>query len=382
MVYVSKQKRRRIGNGDEKQVVISTKLDTGGPQAAVYFDPELGAPGRDFVESGRHITGHFGATADGSICPVHSVFDSTATTPENFGVDSSWARGLPRVQGKWGHADVTTFEPSFDVSASGSTSELNASGRGGFVDYLEKAVLPLFPDISPTFEYESDGSVDSVGDYPIKSGPVIWLTDLGPGRLVADVPGLERRQAIGAKGLIVYPSCVPNLSGPQQVMDQLYGELQAGMTANANKIVAERRKAAGQVIKANKQKLASNKKTEKVPPVNLTNAYYPRILNGLSSDPLKKKPFEYVFSPENVLRAWDDTGTISKDGYVTMKALHHPKVRPGAAIFEDDDEELEGEAGSRQQLIKRQLVKHEENLAICRSGSDSNPPVTDSVTIL
>ena len=243
---------------------------------------------------------------------------------------------------------------------------MNANGRGGFVDFLERAVLPCWPDIAPEFEYDSEGSEDSVGDRPIKKGPVIWLTDLGPGRLVADVKGLERRQALGDKGLIVYPSAVPNVTGAMQVMDQLYGELQAGMTTNAEAIVKERTIEASKVIKSNERAAADKKKTAKVPAVSLTNYDYARILNGRPSDPLKKRPFEWVFSPENVVRAWDDTGHVSKDGLVTMKCINHSKVRPGAALFEEDDGEFAGEAGSKAARVKEALVKHEAALEACR----------------
>ena len=300
--YVFKQMRGRIGNGDEKQIVMTTEVSNGGPQARVYFDPMLGAPGRDFVENSRHISGHFGACANGSIMPIHTVWDSTASTPEKFGIESGWAKGLPVVKGLFGCKEETSFHPTHDVSASGSTHETNASGNGGFVDYLERNVMPCFPNLAPEWEFDETGEMDEDGLYPIVAGPVIWTTDLGPGRMVGDVEGLERRQAIGDKGLILYPSCVPNLSGPMQVMDQLYGELQSGMTSNAEAIVAERRAAAGKVTKNNKTLAAAKRKTEVVPPINLTNFDYPRILNGRETDPLKKRPFEYVFSPENVLR--------------------------------------------------------------------------------
>eukprot|EP00966_Prymnesium_polylepis_P294100 6792419-Prymnesium_polylepis.1 len=68
-------------------------------------------------------------------------------------------------------------------------------------------------------------------------------------------------------------------------MDQLYGELQAGMTARADEIVAERKTAAA----------AARKAKQKAPPVNLTNADLPRVINGVADAPLEKRPFSYVY---------------------------------------------------------------------------------------
>ena len=60
-----------------------------------------------------------------------------------------------------------------------------------------------------------------------------------------------------------------------------------------------------------------------------------------------------------------------------MNCIHHDKVRPGGAIFEDDEElELPGEAGIKAKYAKEVRVKHEANLEKCRSAAESETAVT------
>ena len=76
--YVSKQKRRRMFNCDEKQIRMSTELVAGGPSARVYFDQSLGVAGRGSVTNARHTTGMFATTCAGQVLPPHFTFDSSA----------------------------------------------------------------------------------------------------------------------------------------------------------------------------------------------------------------------------------------------------------------------------------------------------------------
>ena len=80
-------------------------------------------------------------------------------------------------------------------------------------------------------------------------------------------------------------------------------------------------------------------------------------------------------------RAWDDVGVPASNGFVTGNLIHHPKVRAGAAIFEEGDEgecALGGAAGSRLRRAKEALVKHEENMAACRHAAATRAQSVDS----
>eukprot|EP00966_Prymnesium_polylepis_P055273 1278159-Prymnesium_polylepis.1 len=117
-----------------------------------------------------------------------------------MGVDAKGVALLPRIEGDVGNNPTEVLEPVSDVSTKGGTV------AGGFLEFVEKAVEPTWPDMAPDWEYYSDGSKDSVGDMPIKADPVVCITDMGPGRLVADEAGLLARRAKHEKGFLVY-SC-------------------------------------------------------------------------------------------------------------------------------------------------------------------------------
>jgi hypothetical protein len=57
MVYVPRQKRRRVVQCDETHQIMSTELEKGGSRAHVYIDPDLGASGRSSVVNSRHTSG-------------------------------------------------------------------------------------------------------------------------------------------------------------------------------------------------------------------------------------------------------------------------------------------------------------------------------------
>ena len=53
------------------------------------------------------------------------------------------------------------------------------------------------------------------------------------------------------------------------------------------------------------------------PPINLTNADLPRIVNGKPGDMgKKKKPFSHVFRKASVAKSWDSVGAVGKGGFV------------------------------------------------------------------
>ena len=310
MVYVSKQKRARVVQPDEMHTVMSTELEQGGPRGRVYGCKELGASGRKKVVNARHISAMYSTSGDRLCLPPYYMFDSTAKG-DDLCIDVKWVIGLPHLKRfVHGQYEKQTLEPGFEVSTKGGAV------TGTFTRWIKACVDPCFPNIAPEFEYDSDGSVDSVGDLPIKKGPIIIKTDLGPDRVEANEEELIKRRKLHEDGYKAYAS-LPNGTAATQEQDQLYGELKAYSADVADDIVAERNAAAAAARKAHK----------KEPPINLTNADLGRIVNGRPGDKGKKRPFMYAFSKEKVDRAWNEVGAIGEDGWVTCKALSHPKVR-------------------------------------------------------
>ena len=219
--------------------------------------------------------------------------------------------GLPRVRGVFGHSEKVELPSAWQVTPKGGTT------RGTLVEYIEKCIDPCYPNVEPDWQYDSDGSEDSVGDKPIVAGPLCLKTDMGPDRVDTDEASLSKRQKLHEQGYLAYPG-YPNGSAANQEMDQLYGEYKANMSEVADDIVKQKAKTAD----------AQRSKKQKPSPVNLTNLDLPRIVNGRKGDALKKRPFNHAFGPEYLASALDAVGAVSADGWVTRASLSHPKVRP------------------------------------------------------
>jgi len=310
MWYVSRQKRARIINPDEMHLVMTTELEKGGPRALVYGDPKLGASGRAAVVNSRHISAMYATAGDRTVMPPYYMFDSAASA-ENMGVNAAWLIGLPRVM-RYVHG----FDEKQPMQPGCEVSEKGGAVKGTFHRFIHTCVIPCFPNCAAEWEYDSDGSVDSVGDPPIRAGPVIVKSDMGPDRITVDEDQLLECQRLHASGILPYPG-LPNGTAANQEMDNLFGELKEKSADVADDIVAEREQLAAAAREARK----------KSPPINLTNADLGRIVDGRPGDRGAKRPFRYAFSSEKVDRAWNAVGAVGEGGWVTMQCLHHPKVR-------------------------------------------------------
>ena len=225
-------------------------------------------------------------------------------------------------------------------------------GKGGCVDddlleWIDKIVTPAYPNVAPEWEYDMAGEVDEDGLPPILAGPVIIKTDYGPSRLVASEEGVRKRKQYYADGYLPFGG-VPNGTAATQELDDLYDGLKAGGRNQADAIIAERTAAAGQARKAG----------QKPPPVNLTNADLPRIVNGCETDAPEERPFSWTFGPENIAKTLDKLGYIDSDGWVTRAAINHPKVLAGAGCAAEPT----GASTRRSERALEQVQLHATNL--------------------
>ena len=119
------------------------------------------------------------------------IFDDSsggkgASTSESDEKDAhpSWLVGLPRVRGFFGHHERTEFAPGHEVTTKGGTTS------GTLLRWHERIVERIYPNITPDWHYEEEGEVDADGLMPIKSGPIVIKTDMGPDRV--DMQGREQ----------------------------------------------------------------------------------------------------------------------------------------------------------------------------------------------
>ena len=327
--------RKRICNIDETQETLDNEGESGGSRQKVLRDRRLGPGGRRKYEVGGHVTGFYGSNAAGEMLPALYIFDSSAKEAADRAAKLPWLFTLPRVKGQFGHESENIYEPFVAATPKGSTEDWV------FEEMIEKVIKPLYPEISPSWTFHSDGTV--------KSGPVFVKTDGGPGRLGKTTLAARRRWA--AEGIILFPG-LPNATAANQEMDQLFGPYKMRRNEVIEEIIAERAQAHARELAA-QQNDPSIKITTTL---GLTKDDLGRIVNGKEGDPLEKRPFEYAFAKPKVLGAWEKVGAVP----LTREGLKHPKVR---------HEAVEGDLGASE--IQEVEKTHRANLeAVGRAGLD------------
>lgn len=141
--------KRRIINMDETHHDLSITTEKGGPRSTMYHNPNLQRGYKRTVKAGRHVTGVYATNAAGEALPPMYIFDSSATMEKNFRVKVSWLEGLPTIEGRFGCPSRVESGSFFSVRSSGSMDD------SLFNDYIERVVLPLYPNISRTASFDS-----------------------------------------------------------------------------------------------------------------------------------------------------------------------------------------------------------------------------------
>jgi len=154
---------------DETHHDLSVTGERGGPRATTYHNPKMQRGYKRKVKPGRHVTGVYATNACGEALPPMYVFDSGAKYEQNFRVKVSWLDGLPKVMGRYGCP-----ETQHDLSSFYSVRSRGSMDESLFIEYIEKVVLPLYPNIAPTTKFDENGK--------LLCGPVIFKVDSGPGR--------------------------------------------------------------------------------------------------------------------------------------------------------------------------------------------------------
>ncbi|KAL7425468.1 hypothetical protein ACHAXM_000028, partial [Skeletonema potamos] len=137
-----------------------------------------------------------------------------------------------------------------------------------FLIYIEQMTKTLYPEdtISPTVELDSDGNV--------VRGPVLWITDTGPGRLSRrdsdfrndanetydDIMKRFAEEGIFINGLL------PNSTAVTAVMDELYRAFKNACRSSTQDVYARKLQAnARAVIEKKKDLAARHSRGEKIP---------------------------------------------------------------------------------------------------------------------
>ncbi|KAI2492854.1 hypothetical protein MHU86_21695 [Fragilaria crotonensis] len=225
--FRSDQVTRRIINMDETHHHdLSITGDKGGSRSVVYHNPDYQRGCKRSVKAGRHVTGVYATNAAGEALPPMYIFDSGAKLEQNFRVKTKWLEGLPAIKGRFGCPELIEESSFYSVRARGSMDD------SLFIEYIEKVVLPLYPNISKTTKFDPVNG-------RLLCGPVILKVDSGPGRIVASEESISKRADFLEMGLYILMG-LPNATSVQQEMDALYGAFKSATYARGEVILIEK----------------------------------------------------------------------------------------------------------------------------------------------
>ncbi len=317
--FRSEQVTRRIINMDETHHDLSITGDKGGPRSVVYHNPGLQRGCKRTVKASRHVTGVYATNAAGEALPPMFIFDSGAKLEKNFRVKVQWLQGLPVVTGRFG-CPTQIEESSFcSVRTRGSMDDTL------FIDYIERVVLPLYPNISKTAEFDPVTG-------KLLCGPVVLKVDSGPGRIVASEQSITKRAELLEKGLYILMG-LPNATSVNQEMDVLYGAFKTATYARGEMIVVEKLKERGNLRMLQQRQLRDRTNEDSnngAPPqaaasLSLSLGFndLSTIVNGKDTDDVSLKPFDKCFTKERIIGSWKKVGFVP----FTRNCMNDKKVR-------------------------------------------------------
>ena len=301
--FRSDEVRRRIINMDETHHDLSITGDKGGSRSLVYNNPNLQRGYKKTVKPGRHVTGVYATNASGEALPY--IFDSGAKIETNYRVILSWLEGLPVVSGRFGCPDIVEVASFYAVRAKGSMDD------SLFNDYIERVVLPLYPNISKHARFDPNTG-------KLLCGPVILKVDSGPGRIIANLESITKRAEFLEMGLLILMG-LPNATSVNQEMDALYGAFKSATYARGEIILTQRLRMRGlqnvAAHQARQHDVDADEHQDVVgrvvpPPLAMNFEDLSTIVDGNVDDAIELKPFTRNFTREKILGSWAKVGFV------------------------------------------------------------------------
>ena len=298
--------RRRIINMDETHHDLSITGDRSGPRAVTYHNPSLQRGSKRGVKSSRHVTGVYATNSAGESLPPMYIFDSGAKIEDNFQVRLQWLDGLPSITGRFGCPERVECGSFYSVRSHGSMDDSLLN------EYIDKVILPLYPNIAKTAAFEPTTG-------KLLHGPVILKVDSGPGRIVASFESIVQREALAEKGLIII-SGLPNATSVQQEMDALYGAFKSATYDRGEFVLMQKMKQRGVAARTGNARVAA---AAAASILTLGFEDLATIVNGHADDNVSMRPFDKHFTKEKILQAWHKIGFVP----FTRRCLSDKKVR-------------------------------------------------------
>ena len=130
---------------------------------------------------------------------------------------------LPKVVGKFGCPSIEEYNSLYSVWSKGSMDDSLLN------HYIEKVVIPLYPNLAKVAEYNEIGK--------LLRGPIFLKIDAGPGQLVSELASVLKRKEFFEMGVFILFG-LPNATAVHQEMDDMFGPFKRATYARAQIIIA------------------------------------------------------------------------------------------------------------------------------------------------
>ena len=278
LIEIAMEMLLRMVNGDESHQKLSNEGESSGPRSHVYVNLALGRAGKRKFEYQKHATILAWCNYGGEIGFPHLMLATDAAAakknaPETADEDRirirpEWTFGVPRVKGKFGCPEITTFEPTFVLNEKGGMAS------GGLQQWVECNLLKAYPNVAPTWTITDEGTV--------VSGPLFVHLDAGPDRYTDC--SLQWRSRMWEMGVVMFPG-LPNGTAANQVMDDLFGLYKTTASTVIDNVISER--------------LAA-RASDPTCKVGIDFCDLGRVINGRPEDPVELRPFMRYFTPAKI----------------------------------------------------------------------------------
>ncbi len=374
-------------NFDETQHRLDTSGPKGGSQTQRYHNPSFSRGGDRVIKNDRHITGVY-ATNPLEVLPPLYIFDTKAKSESNYNIDPEWCRDLPTVVGKFGTGKNMLYPSFVAMQPKGSMDKTL------YPIFINDVILKCYPNVQKETVRDEDGR-------KVK-GPIILKTDTGPGRLCKDITHVTAREELYDKGVHNLLG-LPNGTKNTQEMDQGFTEFKPATDKSTVRVAArkmakrvearklmkkkEQQKEVASVALANtnydnnssSNNISSSGVREdrthvddleeyleeegdadwdnddddeenftfevkgSVCNVKINNCDLSSIVNGFPGDPISLRPFDKIFTRQNIWLWWCKVGFIP----MNRNTLNDDKVRQQLG----GEKASVGDQGQRLQLL-------------------------------
>ena len=368
----------RFINLDETHHKYSTKGDSGGSRTNRFSNSSFPRAGERVVAGSMHATGVY-MTNPHEVLPPLYIYETSVKEKDNAKIDPEWVKGLPKVTGKFGH-DVEQVWESFVAARKKGSMDTSLWHL-----LIDEVILTLYPNVQKEVVRDANGK--------LLKGPLFIKTDAGPGRLAhgklaKEANSVEFLEMMADKGVHIILG-LPNGTSATQEMDQAYADYQPECRKSTmrlasiklkNRVDARKKAHEKETGAASAQNVVTddtrrqdleeylaevdaeennNNETEdednfefqvnnSVCHVSIGNHDLPFIVNGLPTDPIEKRPFDYIFTRSNIWKWWVAVGFIP----MNRNACNDEKVR-----YELGEGGAPPDASNRLELLEADYMK-------------------------